>query len=404
MRATVAVVVPRRPSRVGAVDSQLMAAAHLSRGFAQMLGEENVLLLGEGGPLEASDMLRGAVHGGTVTASSGGRLRHLPRAGRVLVGDLQAIGRRQRLRDLRVETRLGLVVQYHHRFQDVGLRLGSEHGCPVVLRVEALEVEEQRAWGLRSRRGGRVVASLGEDRLFRRATMVAPVSAPLGRALERHGVPPERILVTPNGIDLDLFRPDPPGEPPDVAAHGLDGRFLVGWVGGFRAYHGLDQVESIVTRLEQRLPEATLCLLGTGPLRADLTTVAERHPLALRLLPEVAQDQIPGWLSRFDVCLQMGAPGTGEHYSPLKVLEYLACGRPVVAPDLVTSSLLTHGVDSHLYAGGDVDALVSAVATVHDNAEYRASIAAAGRRTAQRRGSWSDVAQRMLEATSVVTA
>lgn len=395
-RGAVAVIVPRRPSRVGAVDSQLIAAAHLARGFAEGLGGERVALVTEEGPARPEEVLESAVRPASTNAPP--RLHHLPTWARVGVGDLQAVRRAVRLRSLMVPDQLRLVVQFHHRFQDVGARLARDHGCPLVLRVEALEVAEQRAWRLRPPRGGRLVEELGERRLLCRADVVSPVSEPLAHALLAAGVDPSRLLMVPNGIDAELFRPGPPVPGDELARQGLQGRFLVGWVGSFRTYHGLAQVDRVVSLLERRLPSATLCLLGDGPQRSGLEVVRDRHPSSLCLLPATRQSEVPAWLATFDVCVQMADPAAGNHYSPLKVLEYLACGRPVVAPDFATTEGSVPPNAALLYPVGDPEALVDAVVRLHDQPRLRSDLAARGRESALARGSWTGAADRMLQA------
>jgi glycosyltransferase involved in cell wall biosynthesis len=269
-----------------------------------------------------------------------------------------------------------------------------------VLRVEALEIEEQRDWGLRSPRSGRWVAALGEHRLIRQADVLCPVSPSLQRSLEALGVPSERIVTTPNGIDLAMFRPGAGVREEELTAHGLRGRFLIGWVGGFRPYHGLEQLESLVSGLEQVLPDATVCLVGTGPLRPKLEEVARRHPQSLRLLPPVPQHEVPRWLNQFDVCIQLAHPDAADHYSPLKVLEYLACGRPVVAPDIASAEMLTDGEDALIYPAGDVTRLLAAIRHLHDQPGRSSAIATRGREVAEAHGSWTAVARRILEARS----
>lgn len=399
---TVAVVVPRRPSRTAAVDSQLMAAAALAQGFEELVGVHNVLLLTETGETTPQDLIESSVHGSRAGMRRG-RLRWLPSHARLAVGDLQAFTRARRMREVSTNRPLRLVVQYHHRFQDLGWRLAQRAGCPLVLRVEALEIEEQRAWGLRGAHGGRLVAAFAEHRLLRRADVVSAVSEPLTGRLRALGVSDDRLVTLPNGIDLDRFRPVPPVAEAAIVRHGLSGRFLLGWVGSFRAYHGLTRVDALLTRLEERLPDATLCMVGAGPLRAQLEQIAARHPHSLRLIPPVPHSEVPAWLCRFDVCLQIAEPGAGEHYSPLKVLEYLACGRPVVAPDFSTSDTLSDGRTALLYPVDDVDALVAAVALVHDDPNVRARLSASGRSTVERRGSWTAVAARLLDAATATT-
>jgi glycosyltransferase involved in cell wall biosynthesis len=384
----VVVVVPRRPSRTGAVDSQLLAAAHLSRGFAAVVGDDQVVLMTADGVTTAAEVFGTAVREGGGGAS--GPVARLPLGVRLALADVRSVQRARRLRTASVDGPVRLVVQYHHRFQDVGRRLADAHHCPLVLRVEALEVDEQRDWGMARPVLGPVVARLGEHRRFRRADLVSTVSEPLAAAVRAVGVPADRVRAQPNGVDLDLFRPGP-------AADRLSGRFVVGWTGGFRPYHGLAQVADILPALERRLPEATLCLVGTGPMRAELEEVARRHPRSLALLPAVRQAELPGRLRGFDVGFQLATVGGAQHYSPLKVLEYLACGRPVVAPDTATSSLLTDGHDALLYPTGDVEAFVDRVVRLHADPDLAARLGAEGRRTAERRGSWAAVARAMLE-------
>lgn len=390
----VVVVVPRRLARTSAVNSQLMAAAHLTRGFEMLVGPERVLLVTEEGPTTATAVLARAVVGGA--SAPAGRWSGLPPAVRVPMGDVQALLRRRHLRDLRVEGPLSLVIQFHHRFQDVGFRLARENACPLIVRIEALEVAEQRDWGFRRPLLGPLVTAMGEGRLLRRADLVSPVSPDLAQQVLSAGVPSRRVLILPNGVDLDLFQPITEGQA--FLPEDLHSRFLVGWAGGFRPYHGLAQVENLVRLLERRLPDATLCLVGTGPLRAHLDGIAARHPESLRLLPPIAQHELPRLLQRFDVCLQLAEPGSAQHYSPLKVLEYLACGRPVVAPTGGTTSYLTDGRDALLYPPGDLERLVDQVERLQISTELGIELGRAGRATAEGRGGWVRVAEQMAAA------
>jgi glycosyltransferase involved in cell wall biosynthesis len=373
-----------------------MAAAHLAVGFATLVGGEHAHLVTAAGLVRPEQVIRDSVHGGGTERSS---LSRLPTWARLGVGDAQAIRRSVKLRGVRVPEPLALVVQFHQRFQDVGLRLSRRHGCPLVLRVEALEVEEQRAWGLRGPRSGRLVERLGEHRLFHKADLLCPVSPSLQHSLEKIGVPPHRILTGPNGVDLELFDRGPGVSDRELREHDLEGRFLVGWVGGFRPYHGLAQVEQLVTALESVLPDVTICLLGTGPLRGRLEDVARRHPLSLRLLPPVAQEKVPAWLNRFDVCLQLADPKSDDHYSSLKVLEYLACARPVLAPVDAGSDLLRAGENALVYPPGDLTRLVAGLTRLHDESALRDSLSSGARTTAEQHGSWAAIAGAMLHAT-----
>ena len=113
----------------------------------------------------------------------------------------------------------------------------------------------------------------------------------------------------------------------------------------------------------------------------------------------VSQDQIPPMLRRFDVCIQLASPGGSQHYSPLKVLEYLACGRPVIAPKTATSGLLTDDLDALLYAPGDVESLARCAVRIHDDPPLARRLGSTARELARQHGSWATVAQTMLSET-----
>ena len=397
----VAVVVPRSASHSGAVDSQLLAAVNLARGF-RAEGWQVVFVTADGPcPVDlVSEASVRADRGNTM-----GRRRlvgRLPRWARLVLSDVRALQRRRRLRRVAVDEPLDLVVQYHHRFQDVGGRLARRAGCPVVLRVEAIEVEEQRDWGLRGPLSGRLLRTWGERRLFVAADAVATVSAPLVSSLMKLGVEEGRVRSIPNGVDATMFRPDVPPPCDELATHGLRGRFLIGWVGGFRPYHGLEQLAALLPLVERDLPGATVCLLGSGPLLHELEALRALHPTSLVLLPPVPQEQVAAWLCAFDVCLQMSRPGGGEHYSPLKVREYLACGRPVVAPASKQTPELVHEKSALLYTAGDMTSAHEAIRQLHASSERGRALGVAGRAIILRNGTWGAVARRLEELAEAV--
>ena len=223
----------------------------------------------------------------------------------------------------------GLVVQLHSRYQDVGLRIAKRLGVPLVIRVEALEVREEAEWGIRAPNSGALSERLAELRIIRQADLVAVASDVLDAQLAKARIGDGRRVVLPNGVDLEAFSP---GER-DVnllRAHALDGRFVVGWVGGFRPFHGLDAVPAIAHRLRAEVPGAVLCLIGTGQERERIIALSQGLHDVLRLVGPVSHGEVARWIRSFDACLLL-AGSNRFHYSPLKLYEYLGCGRPVVA-------------------------------------------------------------------------
>lgn len=323
-----AFVVPSFPSRSGGIDSRWLAASGLAAALAaRMDGGAVVSPLGVDTPEEAAGR---AVGDADAPAGARRALRRLPRMLRVAAGDAREWRRAQQFRrmvgGLRVDD-VSLVVQLHHRFQDAGLRMARRADAPSVLRVEALEVREERAWGVHRPMWGSLVERWGELGPMSRADLIAPVSETLDRQLAELGIPDARRVVIPNGVDVARFGTGHAGHLRERL--GLGDRFVVGWVGGFRPFHGLEAVAEVGRALAARVPQATLVLIGDGPLRDRVARSVRSDNV--RILPPVSHDEMPRYLAAFDAALLL-ASGGPFHYSPLKLYEYLAAGLPVIGP------------------------------------------------------------------------
>ena len=170
-------------------------------------------------------------------------------------------------------------------------------------------------------------------------------------------------------VDAVRFAPTVSGEPTRDRL-GLTDTFVVGWVGSFRGFHGLDTVVDAFAVFHRREPGTRLLLGGTG---AEMHAVRD-HAVALGIadavvLPgAIAHTEMPEFIAAMDVALVSARPDAGFHYSPLKLREYMACGVPVVAPRLGEIPRALHdGEDALLHQPGDADALADRLSRLHDD-------------------------------------
>ncbi len=274
-----------------------------------------------------------------------------------------------------------------------GVRVAERRGLPICLEVNApLAREIHRTRGLLFPGLARRL----ERSIFTRASRIAAVSGVLRDELAGEGVDPSRILVTPNGADLSRFRPDLDGTEVRRRLSLPDGRVL-GFVGYLREWHRLDLV--LEAMASPRLREARLLVVGDGPARGPLEGRARSAGLSdrVRFTGEVDHAQIPLHIAAFDVAL---LPAINAYASPLKLFEYLACGKAVVAPKQGNlEEVVRDGKEALLFSPGDARALGEAAAGLLERPQARAALGRAGReRLLAGEFTWEGNAQRLEEA------
>ncbi|MCU0887076.1 MAG: glycosyltransferase family 4 protein [Rubritepida sp.] len=283
------------------------------------------------------------------------------------------------------EFRPDAIYERYNLFYLSGAWLARRLRLPFLVEVNAPLAEE------RARFGGLALAPLArwsERFVWRRATRVLPVTAVLARHVEAAGVPPTRIAVIPNGIDLDEF-PDPAPAP---SADPL----VLGFVGFVRDWHGLDAVVRGIAAW-QGPPALSLLVVGEGPARPGLEALARELGIAdrVRFTGLAQRDAVPGHIAGFDVALQ---PAAVPYASPLKVFEYMAAGRPIVAPDQPNiHEVLRDGETALLFDPATPGALWTAIGRLAADPALRARLGAAARAEVLARDlTWAGNARRVV--------
>jgi glycosyltransferase involved in cell wall biosynthesis len=277
-----------------------------------------------------------------------------------------------------------------------GAQAARRLGIPHVLEVNAPIADElERTRGLAFPKLARRL----EEHVLRSATLVCAVSGVLAEELRARGVAPARLLVTPNGVDLERY-----ASPDRAAARralGLAGdgahELVLGFVGYFRAWHRLELVLDALA--EPGLEQARLVVVGEGPVRAALEARARALGLGERfvLAGPRPHGEVPELLAAFDLAL---VPAINPYASPLKLHEYMAASRAVIACDQPNlREVLTHGENGWLVPAGDARALAAAIRALGGDPALRARLGAAARRTVEERDlTWDGNVRRVLAA------
>lgn len=269
--------------------------------------------------------------------------------------------------------------------------MAKAHGVPLLLEVNAPLAQERRQEGQLRLRG---LAERAEHRVWRAADAVLPVSEVLAQEIEAAGVPRSRIHVLPNGVAPAQLKISD-----GTAArkrYGLGNGVVVGFVGFVRPWHGVDLVLDWMATPGGH--SATLVIVGDGPAIPQLQAKAAALNLSERMVVTgaVPQGEVTSLIASFDIALQ---PASTPYASPLKLQEYMAQARAIVAPDQPNiREVLTDGANALLVPPGDEGALFQAMDGLMAQPDLRARLGHAARQTVIDRDlTWAGNARRVSE-------
>ncbi|MCX7676663.1 MAG: glycosyltransferase, exosortase A system-associated, partial [Alteraurantiacibacter sp.] len=237
-----------------------------------------------------------------------------------------------------------------------------------------------------------------ENHVVARADRVVTICRGLHDDLRARGVPHAKLSIVPNGVDMALF--GTPGQrDPDLAAElGLGDGPVIGFIGSFYDYEGLDVLIAAMPALAKRYPEARLLLVGGGPMADRLKAQAQASPAtaAIRLVGRVPHDQVDRYYALADIMVYpRKASRLTDLVTPLKPLEAMAQGKLVAASDVGGHrELVTHGVTGTLFAADDPAACAAALCDLIERKERWPEIRAAARNHVELQHDWSRNVQR----------
>lgn len=308
-----------------------------------------------------------------------------------LDGPCDAAGRERmlvRLAEEHTRAPIDLLYERYALDADAGATFARAAGVPLVLEVNAPLLDEAAEHRGRANSAADVAR---ERAIFDAAERLLCVSRGVAAYVLRHGFDAQRVVVRPNGVDRELFRPRADTH---ALRHelGLSERFVIGFHGRLRPWHGFENVVAAVRRLLERGVPAHVLAIGEGDFAAALAPLGTRAT-HLAWLPH---EEVARYVACFDALALGYRAEDACYFSPLKLLEALATGAVGVVPaagDL--TDLLTAERDALLYPAGDVAALARELERVATDARLRETLVRGGRELAGRHG-WDAIARDVL--------
>lgn len=286
-----------------------------------------------------------------------------------------------------------LIYERYSLYSFSGVLAAKLFRIPIVLEVNSPLALEEKAEGQPS---FHLLARWTETRITHAATAVVAVSGVLRDILVHQGTPPEHVLVLPNGISPERFKPIPP-ETELASSLGVGGRAVIGFVGWFRAWHGLEMLIDAFAA-SGVAGRASLLLIGDGPAMASIRSrVAEAGLADSVVMPgPVPHAETPRYIALFDIAVQ---PAANEYCCPMKIIEYLAMGKPVIAPAQPNIlELVEPGREAIVFTPGDTASLSEALRRAVSASGELEKLSQAAATAVSRRGFlWTCNARRVIE-------
>ncbi len=245
------------------------------------------------------------------------------------------------------------------------------------------------------------LALLAERFALRNATYVTTVSEEAKEILLSR-YPGLKVVVNENGVNPQRFSPEVSGKRPRER-FALKGKFIIGYSGSLMWWHGIPVLLKAMEMVRGKLPEAHLLLMGDSGLRQEYEALTKKLSIddVVTFAGLVSYEKMPGYLAACDVLVAPYLPTLAEvpfHGSPIKVFEYMAMAKPVVASNLgQISAILKHRETGLLVSPGDANELADIIVELGGDPQLARNLGY-NARSESMKYTWKANGDRLLEA------
>lgn len=283
-----------------------------------------------------------------------------------------------------------------------GLLLAKLFKCPLISEVNGWRRAELKL--ISKNRFSMLVSHVScwmDEKEIRHSDHIIVVIGNIKEALQKYlNIDPDKITVIPNGANTSLFRPISGSR--DRLQLDLSCNY-VGFVGVFAPWQGLDHLIRSASQILREMPNTKFLLVGDGETKNRMVQLVDDLQLAKDFIfvGEVPYTEVSKHINAMDVCVSFRK---GTPASPLKLYEYMVCGKPVIATDDPDNSFVKEQSAGILVDPEKPEEVANAIIGLLKNDELRERMGSNGRKYVLENRSWETVAREVEEAIQKVMA
>ena len=230
-----------------------------------------------------------------------------------------------------------------------------------------------------------------EKTTFANTSLIFATAMELKTWLINQGVSEEKIFIRPTAVDSTLFS----NEPPSIKDQFKD-KIVLGFVGGLKPWHDIEFLIKAF-KIIAKDPKYHLLIVGDGTMRSAIKKLIKELPDRVTWTGAINQEDVPKYVSSMDICVAPYPNLDFFYYSPLKVYEYMAAGKPVIATKIgQLNEIVQEGVTGNLINPGDINSFVEAIKRLGNDSNLRISFGKAARVDALQNHTWEKRAETFL--------
>lgn len=253
------------------------------------------------------------------------------------------------------------IYERYSPFGITGVVMANNYEIPHILEVNA-----PLAWeGQRYRKQALAdVAEELEQIALKMTSLIITVSNNLRDILINYGIPVSKIAVVPNGVDVNNFFSEDA-----LGVNNTSDEFVIGFVGSMKSWHGIDILANAFRELSSD-PRYNLLIVGDGSMLKVMRVLRDEFPNRVTLTGAVPHDRVASFIRAMDIAVAPYPNLDNFYFSPLKILEYMAVGKAVVAAEVgQIKELIDHGRTGFLVPPGDHVVLSNTIKYLQTNRE-----------------------------------